>query len=148
MVLKHLSTWFFFCYIHHDSTKQFKNYATKLDHFIFRQKIDISTLDAVLQANVIGQNLAVTQIVGALGNFYKRPDSSGSVLVLYLIGWIGTGKTMTSSLLKSQFPVSSNVHVFNVPVHFASGLNSGNNFHILDDLSEHVKRSCGYSMVS
>jgi hypothetical protein len=111
--------------------------------------MDVSTLDAVLKSNVIGQNLAVREIVDAIGDFYNRPaDSQSSVLVLYLLGWLGTGKTLTTSLLKSQFPVSSNVHVFSVPVHFASGLNSRNNLHVLDDLAEHVKRSCGYSMVN
>jgi hypothetical protein len=111
--------------------------------------MDVSTLDAVLRANVIGQNLAIHEMVDALEDFYNLPpDSRPPVLVLYLLGWLGTGKTLTSSLLRSQFPVSSNVHVFSVPVHFASGLASRNNLHILDDLAEHVKRSCGYSMVS
>ena len=111
--------------------------------------MDVSTLDAVLKANVIGQNLAIREIVDALEEFYNLgPDSRSPVLVLYLLGWLGTGKTLTSSLLRSQFPVSSNVHVFSVPVHFASGLATRNNLHVLDDLAEHVRRSCGYSLVS
>ena len=111
--------------------------------------MDVSTLDAVLKANVIGQNLAIREIVDALEEFYNLgPDSRSPVLVLYLLGWLGTGKTLTTSLLRSQFPVSSNVHVFSVPVHFASGLATRNNLHVLDDLAEHVRRSCGYSLVS
>ena len=111
--------------------------------------MDVSTLDAVLKANVIGQNLAIREIVDALEEFYNLgPDSRSPVLVLYLLGWLGTGKTLTSSLLRSQFPVSSNVHVFSVPVHFAFGLATRNNLHVLDDLAEHVRRSCGYSLVS
>ena len=111
--------------------------------------MDVSTLDAVLKANVIGQNLAIREIVDALEEFYNLgPDSRSPVLVLYLLGWLGTGKTLTSSLLRSQFPVSSNVHVFSVPVHFASGLATRNNHQVLDDLAEHVRRSCGYSLVS
>ena len=111
--------------------------------------MDVSTLDAVLKANVIGQNLAIREIVDGLEEFYNLgPDSRSPVLVLYLLGWLGTGKTLTTSLLRSQFPVSSNVHVFSVPVHFASGLATRNNLHVLDDLAEHVRRSCGYSLVS
>ncbi len=101
-------------------SKSVSNIMAIIVSFPFK-KIDISTLDAVLKANIIGQHLAVREIVDALDNFYNRTPASGSVLVLYLIGWLGTGKTMTSSLLKSQFPVSSNVHIFNVPVHFTSG---------------------------
>lgn len=108
------------------------------------QEIELSTLEAVLKANLIGQQLAVKELVQALGQFYNRsPDSGSTVLVLYLLGWFGTGKTLTSTLLKSQFPITSNVHVFNVPVHFAPGVN----FNILDDLAELIRRSCGYSLV-
>jgi hypothetical protein len=39
------------------------------------------------------------------------------------------------------------VHVFNVPVHFSGGFSARSNLDVLDDLAEHVKRSCGYSMV-
>ena len=111
--------------------------------------MDVSTLDAVLKANIIGQNLALSEIVDSLQNFYQQPaESQAPVLVLYLLGLVGTGKTLTTSLIRSQFPVSSNVHVFSVPVHFASGSSTRSHLHILDDLAEHVKRSCGYSLVS
>ena len=111
--------------------------------------MDVSTLDAVLKANIIGQNLALSEIVDGLQNFYDRTaESNAPVLVLYLLGLVGTGKTLTTSLIRSQFPVSGNVHVFSVPVHFAAGSATRGNLHILDDLAEHVKRSCGYSLVS
>jgi ATP-dependent Clp protease ATP-binding subunit ClpA len=80
--------------------------------------MDLSTLDAVLKANVIGQSLAVREIVDALGTFYNRSADAGSpVLVLYLLGWLGTGKTLTATLLRSQVPIFAETFRTNIPMY-------------------------------
>jgi hypothetical protein len=39
--------------------------------------MELSTLEAVLNANLIGQHLAVNEIIQALGHFYNQSSSSG-----------------------------------------------------------------------
>lgn len=104
------------------------------------QQINVKQVQEALHNSVFGQHLAIDTIVDALEDFTNSPNN---VMVLLLTGWLGTGKTLTSGLLRDHFPLPANVHEFNVPVHFADPTN----FPVLDDVVSHIKRSCGPSLV-
>ena len=104
--------------------------------------LDIDGLAKTLEENLFGQHIAADQIVGVLRDFAESPGPS--VHVLILTGWLGSGKTFTTSLIREAFPISDNTHVFSVPVHFAKDTR---NLPILDDLSLHVGKSCGHTLV-
>ena len=103
---------------------------------------DIEGLRKSLKENLFGQNLARTEILEAMTRFVG-PDGP-AVSVLALTGWLGGGKTFTSSLIREHFPLPENLHTFSVPLHFAENTD---NFHFLADLTQHIGRSCGHSLV-
>ena len=102
---------------------------------------DIPELTKTFEENVFGQHIAKEEITKDLIRFFEGNES---VLVMVLVGWLGGGKTFTTSLIKDHFPIPENVHSFAVPLHFAM---ETDNFHFLDDLALHIGRSCGHSMV-
>ena len=109
-----------------------------------RRSWDLDRLSADLIANVYGQDGSMAEIVDAIRGFLLPvPSRSSAVSVLVLAGWLGGGKTFVSSIIRSAFPVAENVHVFSVPLHFSSEASVGH----LDDLSLHIRRSCGHSLV-
>ena len=107
-----------------------------------QQKFDVALISESLRENVFGQEAAIREIIQSLTDF-EQP-AVPAILVLVLVGWLGNGKTLTSSILEANFPVKENLHSFSVSLHFAKGTE---NYHFLDDLSLLIARSCGYSMV-
>lgn len=103
-------------------------------------KFDLDSLATVLDENLFGQHIARQKILNSLQNLVL---SHHQVVVLLLLGWPGSGKTHTTTILKNHFPVPQNVHSFSVPLHFAPNTQNHN---VLDDLSLLIPRSCGYSM--
>ena len=101
-------------------------------------KIDIPHLDKELKNNVFGQQYAISSITSALETYDKLDKPTVSVLLL--LGSPGTGKTLTSSLIRQHFPVAnSNSYFFSVPMHFNSyGLKNGN-VDILWDVASHIQ---------
>ncbi len=104
-----------------------------------QRAFDMEALRDSLHQNVFGQHVAVAEILREVASFSRGGEA---VSVLVFVGWPGGGKTHTASLLRQAFPVPENVHSFSVPLHFADG-----DFRFLDDLSLHIARSCGHSMV-
>merc|ERR1712038_1835386 len=109
-------------------------------------KIDINHLEKRLTSNVFGQHYAINAITSAIKSYDKleRP----TVSVLLLLGSPGTGKTLTSSLIRDNFPVAnSNSYFFSVPMHFNSYGLENDNVDILWDVASHIQRNCGHSLV-
>lgn len=105
------------------------------------KNLDMDLFQSRLSSQLFGQHLAEESIISALNDFVSSPHS---VNVLVLIGWLGVGKTYTTSLLKESFPLTDNTHSFSVPLHFAK---NSDNYLFLDDLSLLISRSCGHSLV-
>lgn len=101
---------------------------------------DVDRLASDLASSVYGQSLARTEVARAVREFSLQHHG---VSVLVFTGWLGSGKTFVSSLVRDAFPVAENVHSFSVPVHFARE----NALSFLDELSLHIGRSCGHSLV-
>lgn len=94
-----------------------------------------------MNQELFGQSVAKATILQSIQEFSSQ---NYSVITLIMTGWLGSGKTFATNLIQSHFPNPDNVHVFTVPLHFADGTR---NFHFLDDLSLHISRSCGHSLV-
>ena len=105
-------------------------------------QFDVDRFASVMAESVFGQSIARRQVQRALRDFVAGSGAS-STSVIVLAGWLGGGKTFVSSLIREAFPVAENVHTFSVPVHFARQ----NALQFLDDLSLHIGRSCGHSLV-
>lgn len=110
-----------------------------------QRAFSVELLRDALDQQLFGQHLARAEILREMAAFSRAgSDGESSVHVLILVGWPGGGKTHTANILRSVFPTPENVHSFSVPLHFAGGGDSGA---FLDDLSAHVVRSCGHSLV-
>jgi len=103
--------------------------------------IDIDQLGRQLKTGLFGQHIALEEITEALTRFTEE-SSRKDTLVLLLAGWLGGGKTHTSSLISKAFPVKSNVHTLLAPLHLAQQASSA-----LDQLVTITSRSCGYNLV-
>ena len=101
-------------------------------------KIDLPLLQKEFSENVFGQQFATQAISRAIETFYQNSDTQ-SVLVLLLLGSTGTGKTLTSSIIRQHFPIgNSNSYFFSVPMHFNNG-GDNNNVDILWDVASHIQ---------
>ena len=101
-------------------------------------RIDIHHLEKRLTSDVFGQPYAINAITSAMKNYIKleRP----TVSVILLLGSTGTGKTLTSSLIRDNFPVAnSNSYFFSVPMHFNSFGLENDNVDILWDVASHIQ---------
>ena len=104
-------------------------------------KVNIPLLKQELSENVFGQQYAIKSITNSIKSFYEGTNGP-SVLVLLLLGSTGTGKTLTSSLIRQHFPVaSSNSYFFSVPMHFNYLVENNNNIDILWDVASHIQVS-------
>lgn len=103
--------------------------------------IDIDQLGRQLKTGLFGQHIAMEEITGALASFTEGSERKDT-LVLLLAGWLGGGKTHTSSLISKAFPVKSNVHTLLAPLHLAQQASSA-----LEELVTITSRSCGYNLV-
>ena len=127
-----------------------RNYRCQTDRALH---VDVDGLRTAMKENVFGQDLAAEIILREVESFADdsrravtetTSPSPPPVLVLVLAGWLGGGKTYTTSLIRAAFPSRENVHVFSVPLHFAK---ETENFGFLEDLSSHLSRTCGHSLV-
>jgi len=102
--------------------------------------IDAKELNWRLSNSLYGQYIAHREIVSSIEGFLDESRVLGAkpLLVMILAGWIGSGKTLTASIISSVFPVAGNIHSL-VP----STLHSTN----IRDLHSSIQRSCGYSLV-
>ena len=99
--------------------------------------MDIPFLRKQLGRKVFGQPYAIDAVTEAIDKVYENVDTA-KVLVLLLVGSTGTGKTLTSSIIRQHFPVSSsNSYFFSVPMHFHSQAPDG--VDILWDVASHIQ---------
>ncbi|XP_023337373.1 torsin-2A [Eurytemora carolleeae] len=105
-----------------------------------RLLIDTDELSVKLKQNLFGQHIAQQEIVSAIDSFINESSDSGGkpLLVLILTGWLGSGKTFTTSLISSVFPVPGNIHSI-----IGTYLSSSS----LTDLHKIISRSCGYNLL-
>ena len=110
-------------------------------------KFDIPYLQKELNSKVFGQQYAINTITSAMET-YDKIDSP-TVLVMLLLGSTGTGKTLTSSLIRQNFPVTnSNSYFFSVPMHFNSYRQGNGNVDILWDVASHIQVNLTNSFVN
>jgi len=68
------------------------------------QAIDINTIETELSSALFGQHLAQAEIVSSIHSFIESSTTSSPLLILFLCGWLGTGKTHTATILSSFIP--------------------------------------------
>lgn len=88
-----------------------------------------------MNASIFGQDMAIGTVLDALGNL-----TNGSMTVLLLFGWTGTGKSLMVNLVAEAF---RNVHKFSMPLH----LGDDSNHVMLDDLAVVLEKCRGPSLV-
>ena len=83
---------------------------------LFRLLVDSEGLSKKMQENLYGQHIAQQEVTQAIASFLGQTTSEESsssakpLLVMLLAGWMGSGKTFTSSIISSSFPVKGNIH--------------------------------------
>ncbi|XP_068215275.1 torsin-1A-like [Palaemon carinicauda] len=70
-------------------------------------KLPLKDLNKQLSESVIGQEIATSVIVNSLKNFENYQKNSP--LVMWMVGWTGSGKTYTTNILKNVFSSTSQV---------------------------------------
>jgi len=96
-------------------------------------QLDFDMLNHKLSDNLFGQKLASKEIVKSLKDF---EEESSRLLVIYLMGWTGSGKTYTASMLSSLMPIQANTHFI------SCALSSP-----VDEIIHKVSRACGKSLL-
>jgi len=108
-----------------------------------RLLVDSEGLSKKMQENLYGQHIAQQEVTQAIASFLGQTTSEESsssakpLLVMLLAGWMGSGKTFTSSIISSSFPVKGNIHKI-----VGSFLSTS-----LTDLPRIISRSCGYNLI-
>lgn len=73
-------------------------------------QIDLVTVEDVLRRHVVGQELAMQQLLAVLRDFHAKPWAEPRVA--WCVGWTGTGKSRTLDLLKRVLGNTTNVQYF------------------------------------
>jgi len=96
-------------------------------------QLDFDMLNQKLSDNLFGQKLARKEIIKSLKDF---EEESSRLLVIYLLGWTGSGKTYTASMLSSLMPIQANTHLISCALSSA-----------VDEIIDKVSRACGKSLL-
>ncbi|XP_042859595.1 torsin-1B-like [Penaeus japonicus] len=70
-------------------------------------KIPVDALKEELASQVIGQDIATSVLLDAIQNF--QDDNSTEPLIMWMVGWSGSGKTHTINIVRNLFPDPSQV---------------------------------------
>lgn len=73
-------------------------------------KIPLDSLREELTSHVIGQDIAKNVLLDSLQKF--QDDDSSEPLIMWMVGWSGSGKTHTINIIKNLFPDPSQVRTF------------------------------------
>lgn len=73
-------------------------------------KIPLDALREELTSHVIGQDIATNILLDSLQKL--QDDDSSEPLIMWMVGWSGSGKTHTLNIIKNLFPDPSQVRTF------------------------------------
>jgi len=105
--------------------------------------INPKLLEESLNKNLFGQPVAqleILEVVQEFSNQIKTSQSIKPLIVLVLVGWTGTGKTLTSNLVAASFPIPGNIHRI-------AGSSLSHPHTLVQELPSIISRSCGYNLV-
>jgi len=100
------------------------------------EALNIELLATKLSSNLIGQPLAMEQVIHHMKTFSEHENKP--VMVLLLVGMTGSGKTHTINQISQIFPIQSNVFYIHEILR---------NPQPVSDIPRVIRQSCGYSLV-